>query len=191
MICLQMCKEKVNFCLELTSRLFAFDLILKPHEILLQETEKSYEITVDLPGVELKGTHRFFVCFMSIAQVSFKFKKLIISYSCVDIKVELEDGVLTISGTKESVNKNGNRCRCSLIRINFVTFCMFIENDKIHTSERFYGSFSRSWTINPETTDDDISANFKNGVLQVTLHKKESAQKKATKKVEVKVDETK
>src|SRR5215472_14294803 len=53
-----------------------------------------------------------------------------------------------------------------------------------HRIERNYGSFVRSFAV-PNTFDtDQISANFKNGVLSVTLPKKEAAKPRQI-KVEV------
>jgi hypothetical protein len=37
--------------------------------------------------------------------------------------------------------------------------------DKLHTRERFFGSFHRSWSVPEELTEDDVSATYKNGVL--------------------------
>ena len=79
------------------------------------------------------------------------------------IKVMVEDGVLSISGERksESEKKDENYLR----------------------SERVYGSFSRSFTL-PENVDvENISADYKNGILNVTLAKSEKAKPK-----EIKVD---
>jgi len=81
-----------------------------------------------------------------------------------DVKVSLEDGVLTISGErKHEAEKNGA---------------------KFHRVERAYGLFSRSFTV-PESADaSKVSAEFKNGVLTVHLAKDEKAKPKS---IEVKV----
>jgi HSP20 family protein len=82
-----------------------------------------------------------------------------------DVSVTLEDNYLTIRGEKkpESEDKGAN----------------------YHHKERTYGSFSR--TIGLPTTVDaqKISAQFKDGVLQVTLPKSEAAKPK---QIEVKVN---
>ncbi len=81
-----------------------------------------------------------------------------------DVKVSVEDGVLTISGErKHEAEENGA---------------------KYHRVERAYGLFSRSFTV-PESADaSKVSAEFKNGVLTVHLPKDEKAKPKS---IEVKV----
>jgi HSP20 family protein len=72
-----------------------------------------------------------------------------------DVKIELENGVLTVSGEKhaeQSENENG-----------------------IYRSERVYGSFKRSFRV-PETVDaDKIAADYSDGVLKLTLPKRPEA----------------
>ncbi len=81
-----------------------------------------------------------------------------------DVKVSVEDGILTISGErKHETEENGA---------------------KYHRVERAYGLFSRSFTV-PESADaSKVSAEFKNGVLTVHLAKDEKAKPKS---IEVKV----
>ena len=81
-----------------------------------------------------------------------------------DVKVSVEDGILTISGErKHETEENGA---------------------KYHRVERAYGLFSRSFTV-PESADaSNVSAEFKNGVLNVHLAKDEKAKPKS---IEVKV----
>jgi HSP20 family protein len=50
------------------------------------------------------------------------------------------------------------------------------ETDKIHLSERKYGKFERSFKIGDDLDSENISANFHNGVLLLTLPKLEKAQ---------------
>jgi HSP20 family protein len=72
-----------------------------------------------------------------------------------DIDVRVENNTLTIAGERKFEAKS---------------------NDKgYHRIERNYGNFVRSFTV-PNTFDTDkINAAFKNGVLTVTLVKKETA----------------
>ena len=82
-----------------------------------------------------------------------------------DIDVRVENQTLTISGERK-----------------------FEKNDSTkgyHRIERNYGSFVRSFSV-PNTFDtENIAAEFKNGVLSVTLPKKEAAKPRQV-KVEVK-----
>jgi HSP20 family protein len=47
------------------------------------------------------------------------------------------------------------------------------ESDNYHRVERSYGSFTRSFTLPPTVSGDGISAEYRNGVLRVTLPKRE------------------
>ena len=72
-----------------------------------------------------------------------------------DFKIELEEGVLTISSQIES---NSN------------------EEDSSFTRKEFgYSSFIRSFNIPDTVSTDKISANYKEGILTVSLPKKEEA----------------
>ena len=91
-------------------------------KVEVQENGKSYTITVELPGVDQK-----------------------------DVKVLVEDDVLTISGEKHVERSD----------------------EKTHYSERSYGGFTRAFTLPSDADHDGISANFSKGVL--TLHIPKSA----------------
>lgn len=81
-----------------------------------------------------------------------------------DVKVTVEDGVLTLTGERKMEKEEKGR--------------------KHHRIERSYGMFTRSFTL-PETTDaGKVSAEFKDGVLTVRLPKTETARPRT---VEVKV----
>jgi len=82
-----------------------------------------------------------------------------------DVKVTLENGVLSISGERKSEKEEKNK--------------------KFHRIERSFGSFERTFTI-PEMVDAaKMKAEFKEGVLRVHLPKNPAAQPK---KIDVKVD---
>lgn len=85
-----------------------------------------------------------------------------------DIDINLKEGVLTIKGEKkeekeEKDEKDGNR----------------------YYMERRYGCFSRSVSLGSEVDRENIKADLKDGVLTVTLLKKEDEKKKEI-KIEVK-----
>jgi HSP20 family protein len=81
-----------------------------------------------------------------------------------DVKITMENNILTIQGEKkhEKEEKRGN----------------------YHRSERLYGSFQRSFTLPSSVKNEKIEAQYKNGILTVTLPKVEEAKPKA---IEVKV----
>lgn len=100
------------------------------------ESEKAYEITAELPGMDEKN-----------------------------IEVKVANGNLTIKGEKQEEKEEKKK--------------------DYYLHERHFGSFERNFEM-PEGVDaDKIEANFKKGVLTVTLPKKPEAQKPA-KKIEVK-----
>jgi HSP20 family protein len=81
-----------------------------------------------------------------------------------DVKITMENNILTIQGEKkqEKEEKRGD----------------------YHRTERVYGSFQRSFTLPSSVKNDKIEAQYKNGILTVTLPKVEEAKPKA---IEVKV----
>jgi HSP20 family protein len=84
-----------------------------------------------------------------------------------DIKVSMEGGTLTLSGERKFEKKT--------------------DKGGYHRIERSYGSFERSFVL-PETVDGEhVKAEYKNGVLTVTIPKKEVAKPRNI-KVEVSHD---
>ena len=82
-----------------------------------------------------------------------------------DVKVTVDKGVLTIQGERNQEKEEKGK--------------------KLHRVERFYGSFSRSFTL-PENVDDaTIKATFKDGMLNLQIPKTAGAKTKA---IQIKVD---
>ena len=81
-----------------------------------------------------------------------------------DVKVNLHDQTLTISGERKIENED--------------------KRDGYHRIERSYGQFYRSFTLPPNVNAESINAQFKDGVLRLTLPKREEAKPK---QIEVKV----
>ena len=72
-----------------------------------------------------------------------------------DVKISLENNVLTIHGSKQQVAEE--------------------RTERVHRYERTYGAFERSFTL-PTTVDANaIKASYEHGVLTVTLPKVEKA----------------
>jgi HSP20 family protein len=102
----------------------------------ISETKNEYLIKAELPEVEKK-----------------------------DIKIEVENGVLTISGERRLEKEE--------------------ETEKQHRIENFYGKFSRSFTLPSDIDEAKISANTKKGILKIHLPKTEVIEPKS---IEVSVD---
>jgi HSP20 family protein len=88
----------------------------------ISETDKEYLVKAELPGVKRE-----------------------------DVKVTLEDGVLTIEGERKFEKED--------------------KNEKSHRIERFYGNFSRSFTLPDNADAANVRAESKDGVLNVHIPK--------------------
>ncbi len=98
----------------------------------------------------------------------FKVELSVPGYDKNDFKLEIEKNVLIIAANKE-VNKEEKD-----------------ENEKVIRREFSSSSFSRSFVI-PENVDtENISAEQKDGVLKISLPKKEKALEDKVKKIEIK-----
>ena len=73
-----------------------------------------------------------------------------------DIKAKLENGYLTISATKTSNNDEKD------------------ENGKYIRQERYSGSMSRSFYVGNAVTQEEIKAKYEDGILKLTIPKKDS-----------------
>ncbi|MCX7728654.1 MAG: Hsp20/alpha crystallin family protein [Bacteroidia bacterium] len=83
-----------------------------------------------------------------------------------DLKIDVEDDVLTISSEQREEKSE--------------------EKDNYTRREFNYSAFSRSFTL-PDIVDaDKISAEYKDGILNIVIPKKESVIKKAQKRIEIK-----
>lgn len=78
-----------------------------------------------------------------------------------DIEVSIQDGTLIIRGEKKEETERK-------------------EKGAVRT-ERFYGSFHRAVSLPTAVDDTKVKANYKNGVLELTLPKKEEAKPKQIK----------
>ena len=75
----------------------------------------------------------------------------------IDLQIS-SDGYLTISASKNSSNEEKD------------------EDGKYIRRERFYGNCSRSFYVGEAVTDADITAKFEDGILNLTIPKKEPEQ---------------
>ena len=75
-----------------------------------------------------------------------------------DVHLEINDGVITLRGERKLEKED--------------------KKEHYHRVERSYGSFNRSFTL-PTTVDSGkVKANYKDGILEVTLPRKEEAKPK-------------
>ena len=90
----------------------------------IREKDDNYEVSIDLPG----------------------FKK-------EDITVELSDGYITISASKNLDRDEGKK-------------------GKLIRQERYAGTMTRSFYVGENVEKGDIEANYRHGVLNLTIPKK-------------------
>jgi HSP20 family protein len=75
-----------------------------------------------------------------------------------DVDVHVENNVLTLRGERKFESE--------------------VKREKYHRVERAYGTFSRSFTLPNVVDTEKIKADYKDGVLQVTLPQREEAKPK-------------
>jgi len=81
-----------------------------------------------------------------------------------DVRVTLENGVLTLSGERKFEKEEKDR--------------------RYHRVERAYGTFTRSFSMPEDAEADHVTADFRDGVLNVRIAKSEKARPRS---IEVKV----
>lgn len=91
----------------------------------IKEKKDKYIIDIDLPGYEKEN-----------------------------IKIEIEDGYLTVHASANSTNEEK-------------------EEGKFVRKERYIGSCSRSFYVGEDVKQEDIKASFRNGTLKIEIPKKE------------------
>lgn len=116
----------------LRPRLSEFDDTLVIPDVNLVENDNGYRIELATPGLDRK-----------------------------DIKVEVDNGVLTLSAEKKEETRNYRRREFS------------------------YNSFCRSFSLPEDVLSDKIDAKYENGILSVTLPKQEVSRQKARKEIKV------
>ncbi len=90
------------------------------------EAEKGFHINLEIPGIQKE-----------------------------DIKLEVKNSVLTISGEKKFNQEDKNK--------------------KYHRVETYYGRFTRTFNLPENLKKDEIEAELKNGVLNIFIPKAEQA----------------
>jgi len=96
----------------------------------ISETDTAYLVKTEIPGVKKE-----------------------------DVKVTIQDGMLTIQGERKMEKEEKDK--------------------KFHRIERSYGSFMRSFRVPEDADENSVKAEFKDGMLNVTLTKSEKAKPKS------------
>ncbi len=96
----------------------------------ISETDTAYLVKAEIPGVKKE-----------------------------DVKVTIQDGMLTIRGERKQEKEEKGK--------------------KFHRIERSYGSFVRSFRVPDDADENSVKAEFKDGMLNVTLAKSDKAKPKS------------
>lgn len=97
----------------------------------IAETDKAFEIQFHVPGIKKD-----------------------------DIKIEINDDRLTVSGERKFENEKKEK--------------------NYHSVESYYGSFSRSFYLPDNVKSDKVDANYKDGILTIEVPKDEKKELKRT-----------
>jgi len=106
------------------------------------------------PRVDIVETDKAFVIKAEIPEVNKE-----------DVKVTVDNGILTIRGERKQEKEEKGK--------------------KIHRVERHFGIFTRSFTLPDNIDENKIKASFKDGMLNLHIHKTEEVKPKA---IEIKVE---
>ena len=106
-----------------------------------------------MPAVDVSETDDEFLIKVEVPEVASK-----------DLHVDVENGVLTVSGERRKET----------------------EDKKQHRIERFYGHFERSFTLPETVLEDGIRADQKDGMLY--LHLRKTARKEMPRKREIRIN---
>lgn len=96
----------------------------------ISETDSAYLVKAEIPGVKKE-----------------------------DVKVTIEDGMLTIQGERKQEKEEKGK--------------------KYHRIERSYGSFTRSFRVPDDADESAVKAEFKDGMLNITLNKSKKSRSNA------------
>jgi HSP20 family protein len=128
-------------------RLFGFPA-MRPYT-----TEEALTVADFMPPVDIYETEKEYLIKLDLPEVGKE-----------EVKVFVEDGVLTIQGERRKEKEEKGK--------------------KFHRVERSYGTFLRTFTVPPDADETKIDAEFKEGLLKVHLPKSEKAKPKT---IDVKV----
>jgi len=101
-----------------------------------------------LPAVDIRETAEAIVVHAELPGIDKK-----------DVKVDVRDGVLTISGERKYEKD--------------------VKEENVHRIERSYGSFTRSFSLPSHVDVNKVEAKLDNGVLEVRLPKTDTARPKS------------
>jgi HSP20 family protein len=126
---------------------------------LQTEMNRLFNTVFDAPttGAGNGGTLRRWVPAMDLVETAdhFVLRADLPGMTQEDVKIELEDGVLTVSGERKAEHED--------------------RQEGFYRVERAFGSFSRSLTLPKGVNPEGVTASFDNGVLEIRIPKPEES----------------
>jgi len=138
----------------LANRLFDGENFLSPRLWDFNKDFFELDFTSSIPSVNIVENHK-----------DFKIEMAVPGHEKKDFKVEVDNGVLTISSEKEEESKE--------------------EKENYTRREFSYKSFSRSFRLPENCVADQIDARYENGILFLSIPKKEVTPAQAPKEIKV------
>jgi HSP20 family protein len=123
-----------SFFSDTLDRLWSDESVSWMPSVNIKERENDFKIDLAVPGMDKK-----------------------------DLSIEVENGLLVVSGErKEEMKEN---------------------NEKITRREFHYGSFKRSFTLPESANAEQITASYKDGLLSLTVAKQDDSKSKSKKQI--------
>jgi HSP20 family protein len=122
---------------------------------LQNEMNRLFNTVFDAPSPGNGGTLRRWMPAMDLVETEdhFVLRADLPGMTEDDVKIEFEDGALTVSGERKAEHES--------------------KNEGYYRVERAFGSFSRSLTLPQGVDPESVTASFDNGVLEVRIPKPE------------------
>lgn len=136
-------------------------LPMKPLIDLQSEINRWMNDRLSLPSAEWSEWDFAPACDLSERESEFLIKADLPGVRKEDVKIQVEGNTITISGERLEESEEGD--------------------SKKHRSEAFYGSFLRSFSLPQKIDEEKVSAQFKEGVLRVTIPKSKEEQSRTIK----------
>ena len=95
----------------------------------------------------------------------FKIDRAVPGMDKKDFQIEVDNGTVVVSGERRAEVKE--------------------DNEKLTSREFSYGSFRRTFSLPDSANADDIRANYKDGILSLTVAKKEESKLKPKKQIRI------
>lgn len=114
------------------------------------------------PSADWKGWDFAPACDLSETEKEFLIKADLPGVKKEDVKIQVDGNQITIGGERKEEIEEGDA--------------------KKHHSEAFYGSFMRSFTLPQKIDEQNVSAEYRDGVLNVTIPK---SKQRETRKIEI------